>query len=79
MYGSVTQRIMWLTPADSISLIFATHSSGVPAIDSLSAISGVVISYAFSRSPVPSTSTIAFVSAGSIPCASNCSSGWAER
>ena len=25
------------------------------------------------------TATIAFVSAGSIPCASNCSSGWEER
>ena len=73
------QRIMWLTPADSISLIFATHSSGVPAIESASATSGVVISYALSSSPLPRTSTMDFISSGSTPCVSSCTSGWEER
>ena len=35
--GSESARIMWLTPAGSMSdLIFSTHSSGVPASDSFS-------------------------------------------
>ncbi len=38
--GSVTQRIMWFTPVEAISLIFARHSSGLPAIESFSATSG---------------------------------------
>ena len=52
-----------------MSLIFATHSSGVPENESFSTRSGVVSSIAFSTSPLANASKIGFCSAGSMPCA----------
>ena len=52
--ASVTAAITWLTPVPSISdLILAVTSSGVPAIDSLSASFGEVSSMPLARSPAP--------------------------
>ena len=65
----------WLTPAGSISLIFAVTSSGVPANESFSAISGVVSSMPRARSPLPIASMIGFRLSGSTPLRSSCSAG----
>ena len=58
--------------------IFSAHSSGVPAIDSRSAMSGVVSSMPLAMSPAPMASMIGAISSGSTPLRWSCSCGIEE-